>query len=100
MKEIKRGTAAFGVCLGLLFVVAAVLFMTIGFWKTLLFAALFAAGYFLGAVKDKSGFLKDTVNRVVPEKKTENINFREEITKMQETMHPDSVSREEEEKEE
>ena len=100
MKEFKRGTPAFGVCLGFLFVVAGVLLMTIGFWKTLLFAALFAAGYFLGAVKDKSRFLKDTVNRVVPEKKNENINFREEITRMQETMRSDSAPRNEEEKEE
>ena len=41
MIPIKRGTPAFGIITGLLFVSVGVLFMTIGFWKTLLIAVLF-----------------------------------------------------------
>ena len=84
MKHFHRGSPVFGLFLGLLLALLGVLVMTIGFWKTLILALLFCLGYFLGAVENKSKFFKDTVNRVVPEKKQENIDFRAELEKEQE----------------
>ena len=84
MKDFHRGTAIFGILMGILFVAVGALVMAIGFWKTLLLLVLFAAGYFAGAVGDPSGALKKTINRLVPEKKNEVIHFREELAKEQE----------------
>ena len=85
MKSFKRGTPAFGVLVGTMFVLAAGLLMWLGFWRTLLLAALFALGYFLGAVDDKKAFVKGTVNRMVPEKEEETIDFRREVKEQQGT---------------
>ena len=85
MKEFKRGTPAFGVCLGLLLADCGGLIMWIGFWRTLVLAVLFAAGYFLGAVADKTGFVRGAVDKVVPEKKDQTIDFRREVEKEQGT---------------
>ncbi|MBR2822744.1 MAG: DUF2273 domain-containing protein [Clostridia bacterium] len=84
MKKFQRGTTEFGFLIGMLFVVLGILFMTIGVWKTILLAVLFAIGFFLGAVGDPAGAVKKTINKVVPEKKPEVINFREELAKEQE----------------
>ena len=40
MKTPERGTPLFGLCLGIVFVLTGVLIMTVGFWKTLIIAAL------------------------------------------------------------
>ena len=95
MKDFKRGTPAFGVLLGVLFLSCGALVMWIGFWRTLVLAVLFAAGYFLGAVEDKSGFVKNTVDRVVPDKKEQTIDFRREVEKDQEPLYPQNSDDEE-----
>ncbi len=84
MKDFHRGTALFGIFMGILFAAVGALVMAIGFWKTLLLLVLFAAGYFFGAVGDPSGAVKKAINRLVPERKNEVINFREELAKEQE----------------
>jgi uncharacterized membrane protein len=87
MNDFKRGTPGFGILLGCIFVLGGGLIMWIGIWKTLILIALFAAGYFIGAVKNKSEFVRETVNRVVPEKKDNSpIDFRKEIEKEQEVQ--------------
>lgn len=83
MKEIKRGTPAFGILMGLVFMTCGALVMWIGLWRTLILALLFGIGFFIGGVKDKTGFVKGTVERVVPEKKEQPINFRKEIEREQ-----------------
>jgi len=83
MKDFKRGTPAFGFLAGCIFVILGILLMTIGFWKTVLLMVLFAVGYFLGAVNNKGAFLKDTVNRIVPEKKSITIDMRETLNREQ-----------------
>lgn len=62
------GTPACGAFCGVLGVLVAVLLLTIGFWKTLFVALLCALGVFIGAVKDKSTFLKAVINRLFPPK--------------------------------
>ena len=47
-------------------------------------AVLFAAGYFIGAVENKTQALKDVVNRAIPDKKPTPIDVRETVTREQE----------------
>ena len=84
MNQFKKGTPAYGLALGTLCVLAGILLLTIGFWKTLLLAALFAAGYFFGTVENKGDFIREAANRVIPKKETEVIDFRSEISREQE----------------
>ena len=82
--NLKKGTPACGLILGTVLVVLGALVMWIGFWKTLLLALLFAIGYFLGAVDKKKEFLKNTANRLIPEKEIKVIDFKKEVKKEQE----------------
>ena len=84
MKHFHRGSPVFGLFLGLLLALLGALVMTIGFWKTLILALLFAVGFFLGSVADKQGFIKKTANRIIPAKDDTPINIRQEITREQE----------------
>ena len=81
--KFKKGTPAFGVLTGAILALLGYLVMRIGFWKPLLLAALFCVGYFLGAVGDKEKYVRDTMNRVIPEKKTQTIHVREELSREQ-----------------
>ena len=60
------------------------LVMLIGFWKTLLLVALFGIGFFLGTVENKQEFIKDTANKIIPEKEAKVIDLKSEITREQE----------------
>lgn len=84
MKKLKMGTPAMGIAIGLGLVGAAVLIMLIGFWKTLLLVALFGIGFFLGTVENKQEFIKDTANKIIPEKEAKVIDLKSEITREQE----------------
>ena len=75
--KIEKGTPGFGMLLGVLLAGLGGLVMWIGLWKTLLLGALFAVGFFLGAVDKKKEFLQGLVNRVIPEKKTEIYDYRD-----------------------
>ena len=82
--NLKKGTPACGLILGTVLVVLGALVMWIGFWKTLILALLFAVGYFLGAVGKKKEFLKNTANRLIPDKEIKVIDFKKEVKKEQE----------------
>jgi len=84
--NMKRGTPAFGVVIGLALVALGALVMLIGFWKTLILAALFAIGYFIGTVENKSDFIKSTANRLIPNREAKVIDFKTEIAKEQEQI--------------
>ena len=88
MNNLKRGTVMFGIFLGCLCVLLGMLVMLLGFWKTLILAALFAVGYFIGAIDNKKDFVRETVDKVVPKQKSqETIDFRAEVEKQQEAMY-------------
>lgn len=63
-----KGTPQCGMLLGVVGVLAALSFLTLGFWRTLLMAAFAAIGYYIGAVRNKSNAFRDTVNKVFPPK--------------------------------
>ena len=82
--NLKKGTPACGLILGTVLVVLGALVMWIGFWKTLVLALLFALGYFFGAIDQKREFLKNTANKLIPEKEIKVIDFKKEVKKEQE----------------
>jgi len=82
--NLKRGTPAFGIALGIALVAIGVLIMLIGFWKTLLLAALFAVGFFLGTVENKSEFMKNAANKLIPDKEAKVIDLKSELARDQE----------------
>jgi uncharacterized membrane protein len=62
------GTTQCGLLIGGIGVVLAFLLIFIGFWNTLLVAALFVLGYWIGAIEGKSNTIKNTINRMFPPK--------------------------------
>ena len=97
MKKPKMGTPMMGVAVGAALVAIAVLIMLIGFWKALLLLVLFGIGYFVGTVENKQEFVKDTVNKVIPQKEAKVIDLKSEIARDQEARQAEmetSVSEE------
>lgn len=83
MKKLRMGTPLMGVVLGLVLVLLGVLVMLIGFWKVLILAALFGIGYFIGNIEHPGNYVKETANRIIPDKRAQPINLKEEITREQ-----------------
>ena len=83
MKKIKPGTPIMGIILGCALLVAGVLAMLIGFWKTLILVCLFGVGYFLGTIDNFGSFIRDKANRIIPNKTAQPINIKDEIAREQ-----------------
>ncbi len=83
MNRFERGTDEFALALGLVFAGCGALVLWIGFWKTLLLAVLFIIGYLIGGKKDLGILAKNAVDKIVPQKSEETVNFRAEIEKRQ-----------------
>jgi len=82
--KLKKGTPAFGLVLGAALVALGALVMLIGFWKTLALCALFAVGFFLGTVENKREFMKNTANKLIPDKEVKVIDLKSELKREQE----------------
>lgn len=103
----KRGTPGYGILIGAALVALGALVMLIGFWKTLVLAVLFAIGYFLGTVENKSDFMKKAANRLIPDKEAKVIDFKTELAREQEQnqsgaeedVHPEETLKQDESKE-
>lgn len=66
----RIGTPECAITFSLLAMLLAVLYLLLGFWKTLLIAVLMLLGGFLGGVKNKKEFITRQVNRLFPPKAT------------------------------
>ncbi len=62
------GTPQCGLACAFLGAVIAVLFLTIGFWKTLFIALFIALGYFVGAFKNKEEIIRNSTEALLPHK--------------------------------
>ena len=82
--NLKKGTPGFGLVLGAALTVLGALVMWIGFWKTLVLFLLFMIGYFIGSVDNKRDFVKNTANKLIPEKEVKVIDFKNEVKREQE----------------
>lgn len=67
-KRIEVGTPACGLLCAAVGVIIAFLLIFLGFFKTLLIAALAGLGYFIGACENKGELFKKVVDRFVPRK--------------------------------
>ena len=65
---LKIGTLQCGLLFGACGVAIAFMLIFLGFWKTLLVAAFFAIGYWVGAFEGKSTLIKKTINKLFPPK--------------------------------
>ncbi|MDO5325373.1 MAG: DUF2273 domain-containing protein [Clostridia bacterium] len=64
----KIGTPECAVFFAAAAMVLALLFLAFGFWNTVLVALIMLLGAFLGGVKDKKQWLKNLINRLVPDR--------------------------------
>ncbi|MDD2648108.1 MAG: DUF2273 domain-containing protein [Eubacteriales bacterium] len=60
------GTPACGVVCGIIGALIALFWLIFGFWKMLFVLAMFAAGYLIGAVDNKTEKFKRLIGRLVP----------------------------------
>ena len=84
MKKLKMGTTAMGIFLGCILAAAGALAMLIGFWRVLLLACLFGIGYFIGTIDNVGRFVRENVNKLIPDKSVQPINIKDELTREQE----------------
>lgn len=68
MNKFQIGTPECGWICAAVGAVIALMIVFLGFWNTVFVAALAAAGYFLGAVKDKGECVKTMINKIIPPK--------------------------------
>ena len=83
MKKLKMGTPLMGIILGLILAALGVLVMLVGFWKVLILVCLFGVGYFIGTIENPGDFVRDKANRIIPDKRAQPINLKEEIAREQ-----------------
>jgi len=86
VKKLKMGTAAMGIFLGCVLAAAGALAMLIGFWRVLLLACLFGIGYFIGTIDNVGRFVKDNVNKLIPDKSAQPINIKDQLTREENTQ--------------
>ncbi len=94
--NLKKGTPLFGLVLGCGLTLIGVLVMAIGFWKTLVLCLLFGLGYFLGTVENKRDFMKNTANKLIPDKEVKVIDLKSELIREQEMSQAASEKSEKE----
>ena len=86
--NLKKGTPAFGIACGVALTLLGALVMIIGFWKTFALCVLFGLGYFFGTVENKREFMKNTANKLIPDKEIKVIDFKTELKREQEQAEP------------
>ena len=72
----KIGTPECAIFSGAVAMALALLYLTVGFWKMVLFFLVVMLGVFIGGVKDKKGWLKRLINRLFPARQM--VPYREE----------------------
>ena len=72
-EDVLRLYALVGGALGL---IVAVLFLTLGFWRTVLIVVLVALGAGIGALADRGRRLWDVVARFFPKDRDDDIRFK------------------------
>ena len=80
---LKVGTPECAIFCGVTALAVAVFILLLGFWQTVLVAALLLLGVFVGGVKDKKNWLRNVVNRLFPARtmtpyKADDVRFAKE----------------------
>lgn len=83
LKEmIKPGTPCGKVFYGLLFFVIGLMFVVLGFWKTLLVLALSAIGVLIGSAETLGKAVAKVVDRIIPPKNQKVVYTSEDMEKV------------------
>lgn len=82
----KPGSWTFRLFLSLLFFVFGLLFIFLGFWRTLLVAALTALGYLLGSTNNVVESVKGLINKVFPPSNRTVTYSKEDMEKVQKAL--------------
>lgn len=87
MKELEKpGSIARRLLLGLVFFVFGLMFVRLGFWRTLLIAALTALGYLIGSSKNLVESIKHIINKMFPPRDRTVTYSAEDIKKVQQAL--------------
>ena len=96
MDKVKPGTTCGKVVYTLAFFVLGLLFVFLGFWKTLFIIARALVGLFIGSSRDLRSSVSDVVNKVVPPKHQRVEYTEEELAKIRKLKKEETDSAEEE----
>ena len=80
--------------------VLALMFLLVGFWRTVLIAVLMAIGAFIGGVKNKKQWFADRINKIFPAPKPYRENNEAIVRAVREATGSQLVAGEEEKPEE
>ena len=83
MKKLKFGETNTGLILGGILVALGALVMLFGFWRILILVCLFGVGYFIGTLEKPGEFVREKANKIIPDKRAQPINLKEEIAREQ-----------------
>ncbi len=75
-KAFQTGTPECAILCALFAMVLALLYLSLGFWKTVFVALLMVLGAFIGGVPHKKQWIKDLINRLFPARGA--VPYREE----------------------
>ena len=85
-KFLQVGTIECMILCAVLAIVVGVLFITIGFWKTLLITVLILIGLFIGGVTNKKEFLRGGIDKVAPQRAAVEAKRDELVQRVRETV--------------
>ena len=91
------GTPECAALMGVAGLVLGILFLLLGFWRTLLVVAIMLLGVFIGGVKDKKAFLAKVVNKLFPQR-SNNFPGSESAGREKTVYPPDYAPEKEDEK--
>ena len=83
-KMFKVGTPECAITFAVIAMLLALLFLAVGFWRTLLIVLLILLGAFIGGVKDKKEWIRDLVNKLCPPR--QNIPYREQNAEIEKAV--------------
>lgn len=81
---VKVGTPECAIFGAVVAMALALLFLALGFWKTVLIAVLAGVGAFLGGVKDKKEWARSLINRLFPPR--DQVPFKEQNEEIRRAM--------------
>lgn len=81
-KVFKPGTSQGKFSFGALFFLAGLLFVLLGFWKTLLVVALTAIGVFIGSAESLGKATSNLIDKVYPPKNQKVVYTKEDLEKV------------------
>lgn len=94
---IQPGTMCGRIFFAALLFLAALLLVTIGFFKTLVVAAMALAGWYIGSTRDLKGSIGKTVGKIIPQKNRKVVYTAEDIERVKAMLKDEQAAAQKEE---